>query len=100
MAETARRILDQLLQTRQLDADRYQQYLALAQKDTNALIKALNEDSQISAEALAQAKGIAISMPYANLEGKEISMDVLNILPQDLAENYQMLVFGKEGHKL
>ena len=100
MAETARQILDQLLQTRQLDADRYQQYLALAQKDTNALIKALNEDSQISAEALAQAKGIAISMPYANLEGKEISMDVLNILPQDLAENYQMLVFGKEGNKL
>ena len=64
------------------------------------MLKALNEDQEISGEALAQAKGQAISMPYINLEGKQITMEILNILPQDLAENYQMLVFGKEGNKL
>ncbi|HLC63793.1 MAG TPA: GspE/PulE family protein [Patescibacteria group bacterium] len=100
MAETARQILDQLLKEGQLDQDKYQHYLSLAEKDTNTLLKALNEDQEISGEALAQAKGQAISMPYINLEGKQITMEILNILPQDLAENYQMLVFGKEGNKL
>ncbi len=100
MSERARQILEQLLTDKQLDQEKYQRYLAMAEKDASALMKALNSDKHISEEALAQAKSRALNIPYINLEGKQISINLLNILPQDLAENYKMLVFGKDGNQL
>ena len=92
--------MEQLLTDKQLDQEKYQRYLAMAEKDASALMKALNSDKHISEEALAQAKSRALNIPYINLEGKQISINLLNILPQDLAENYKMLVFGKDGNQL
>jgi len=51
----------------------------------------------ISDEDWAQAKGIFYEIDYANLIGRSIDAEVLNILPQDLSENYQLIVFYKEG---
>lgn len=101
MSETSRQILDELKKGGQLDEPAYQRYLKLAQADDQqALMAALNADPAVAKEALAQAKGAVLGMPYVNLEGKEIPLSVLKILPQDLAENYQMLIFGQQGNAL
>ena len=51
----------------------------------------------ISDEDWTQAKALFFDMEYINLSGKVINAEILNILPQDLAENYRMVVFNKEG---
>ncbi len=101
MSETSRQILDELKKGGQLDDPSYQRYLKLAEdEDQQALLLALNEDPAIAKEALAQAKGIVLGIPYVNLEGKDLPLAVLKVLPQDLAANYQMLIFGQEGNVL
>ena len=99
MSETARQILDELLKAGELTPEKHQQFLKVAEKNPAEVFDKLKEE-KISPEALAQAKGKALSIPYVNLEGKVIPPAVLKILPQDLAENYQMLVFNKEGNIL
>jgi type IV pilus assembly protein PilB len=100
MPEISRQILEALLKGGQLNQAKYRQYQALLDGDQGAFFAALEADSDISSEALAQAKGAAWEVPYVNLEGKNIPLDILKILPQDLAENYQILVFGQEGNVL
>ncbi|MCX6785794.1 MAG: GspE/PulE family protein [Candidatus Komeilibacteria bacterium] len=100
MPETNRQILEALRSSGQLNQAKYQQYQALADQDQGAFFAAVEADSDISSEALAQAKGRAWEIPYVNLEGKNIPLGILKILPQDLSANYQMLVFSQEGSVL
>ncbi|MFA6304458.1 MAG: GspE/PulE family protein [Patescibacteria group bacterium] len=100
MTETGKQILDELKKGGQLTDEQYRSYLALTEGDQQAFFDNLNKDEKISQEALAQAKSRVLNIPYLNLEGKEIPLAVLKILPQDLSENYQMLVFGQEGNVL
>ncbi|MBT4850411.1 type II/IV secretion system protein [Candidatus Parcubacteria bacterium] len=51
----------------------------------------------VSDEDWAQAKAHFYDMEYVNLIGKKIEADILNILPQDLSENYKLVVFNKES---
>lgn len=99
MSETARQILDELLKAGELTQEKYQPLLKIAEKNPADFFDKLKEE-KISPEALSQAKGKALNIPYINLEGKTIPPAVLKILPQDLAENYQMLIFAQEGNLL
>lgn len=44
-----------------------------------------------------QAKGVFYGLEYKSLIGADIDPAILNVLPQDLAENYQMVVFAREA---
>ncbi len=83
-----------------LKAEQYQQLvdrqfasLAEAEKEIRRLILVSEED-------WAQAKGFFYNLEYANLLGRGIAGAVLNILPHDLAENYKMVVFNREGNTI
>lgn len=54
----------------------------------------------LSEEDWTQAKGIYYGLEYRTLMGTVIESEILNILPQDLADNYHMVVFGREGESL
>ncbi len=54
----------------------------------------------LSEEDWTQAKGIYYGLEYRTLMGTVITAETLNILPQDLADNYHMVVFGREGENL
>lgn len=100
MSDFNQQILEELKKVGQLTAAQAKKYQGLAYEDSAVLLQALEETKEISAEALAQAKGAVLGITYINLEGKNISLNILKILPQDLAENYQMLVIGQEGNVL
>lgn len=51
----------------------------------------------LSDEDWTQVKGIYYNLEYRSLMGIVIASDVLSVLPQDLADNYHMVVFGREG---
>lgn len=94
-------ILEELIKTGALNSLSQSRYLDMAKSASSSeLLEALNSDANISGEALSQAKGKVLDIPYVNLEDKQVSIDVLKILPQDLAENYQMAVFDRQGNEL
>jgi len=98
--ETVQQILDDLLKAGELSQEKHRQYSALNCQNFNELLRVLEKDGALTEEALAQAKSKALNLPYINLEGKDISLEVLKLLPQDLAENYQMLIFDKAGNEI
>ena len=100
MSETALQILDQLIKSGKLDQSQYDKYRVLAEDGLQAMLDYLEKNESFDPEEMAQVKSQALNIPYVNLEGKSVPLDVLKILPQDLSENYQMIVFGQDGNQL
>jgi len=100
MLDNTREILTELKNSGQLKEDRYLEYLKKTEESPDEVLLSLETDGFVSAEALAKARGKVFSIPYMNLEGKVLTGDILRILPQDLAGNYEMLIFNKEGNVL
>lgn len=55
---------------------------------------------KVTDEKAAEARGKVLGVPYINLHGIEINRDALALLPKDLAENYKMVIYGREGDEL
>ncbi|TSC95592.1 MAG: type II secretion system protein E [Parcubacteria group bacterium Athens1014_10] len=54
----------------------------------------------IKEDELLMAKSKFFNLPTVDLSREIIKKDVLEIIPKELAENYQMIAFGKIGNKL
>jgi type IV pilus assembly protein PilB len=50
----------------------------------------------VSEEEIAQAKSEIFNIPYIDIVGLIVDRELLKLLPKELAEAYQMVVFGKE----
>lgn len=66
-------------------------------KDVGQLIE---ESHLIREEELIKAKGQYYNIPYIDLFGRIIRAEVLNIIPPELANNYQMVAFNKAGNEV
>jgi type IV pilus assembly protein PilB len=51
----------------------------------------------VDEEGLAKLKAKLYNLPYTNLLEKKIKQEVLNIIPQEVAENYNIICFAKAG---
>lgn len=68
--------------------------------DLPKLEQALQKTKDISEEDITKAKAAIFNLPYTVLGEERIPGAILFILPRDLAENYQMVVFAKENDLL
>jgi len=59
------------------------------------LLKFIEKKSIVSEEDIARAKSKVLNVPYVDLFGRVISGPILNIIPRELAENYQMIAFNR-----
>jgi type IV pilus assembly protein PilB len=57
-------------------------------------------ENLVSEEELNQVKSELLSIPATTLKGKEIAIETLKIIPQEVAENYQMIAFERKGNEL
>lgn len=96
----AQQLLKELLNSGQLTERQTLFYQDLAKNDPASLENKLEQDTTIPEETLAQAKSKVLGIPYMNLEDKDVDLAVLKILPQDLADNYKILIYGKKGNVL
>lgn len=64
------------------------------------LEQGLLKNKNISEEDITEAKASIFNLPHILLGDERIPSAVLNIFPQDLAENYQMVVFAKDSDQL
>ena len=98
--ELQQKLLDELKTANLLTPEKYDEYLSLVKTDPTKLDQLLERDSLITTEGLVQAKGNVLNIPYINLEDKKLNVEALKILPQDLARNYRMIIFDKQGNEL
>ncbi len=54
----------------------------------------------ISENDLVDAKAKLLNVPVADLQNKTIDKKVLNLIPKEVADNYQMVPFAKDGNEL
>lgn len=78
-------------------------YQSLASRDYASFEEAQTEIRRvvlISDEDWTQVKGHFYDLEYVNLMGRGIDKKVLSILPKDLSDNYQLVVFNEENGTL
>ncbi len=54
----------------------------------------------VDAASLTAVKGKLLNVPVANLAGLKVPIEVLGLIPQEVAENYEMVAFDKKGPEL
>ncbi|MFA6466236.1 MAG: GspE/PulE family protein [Patescibacteria group bacterium] len=95
--QEAQKILDFLNKKELFNEDQYKELISSQYQTFEDLEKQVRRTILISDEDWAQTKGVFYDLEYVNLIGRKIESEILNILPEDLSENYQMVVFNKEG---
>lgn len=62
--------------------------------------KIIVQHNIVPIDKVTQAKAQLLNVPYIKLEGKAISTDVLNLIPEPAARRYQIIPFDKKGDEL
>ncbi len=62
--------------------------------------KIIIQHNIVPADKVTQAKAQLLNVPYIKLEGKAISTDVLNLIPEPAARRYQIIPFDRHGEEL
>ncbi|MDP2812152.1 MAG: GspE/PulE family protein [bacterium] len=93
-----KKLLDFLREKELINGDQYKDLFLETFDFFEDLEKSVRRISLISEEDWTQAKAVFFDLNYVSLIGRKIEADTLNILPADLSENYQMVVFNKEGN--
>lgn len=60
----------------------------------------ITEHNLVPKEKIAEAKATLLNVPYIKLEGKAISTDILNLIPEQVARRYKIVPFDKSGGEL
>ncbi len=93
-------LADLLLQQRLLTQAKLGELQALAQQQGETLDHVIERAGVVRDEELTKAKATLYNIPAVDLFGKIIRAEVLSIIPQDLAANYQMVAFAREDSEV
>jgi len=69
-------------------------------EESKNIIQVLEAGSSINADKLQKLKASFFGLPAIDFINKKIPKEVLNIVPQDLAENYGLIAFDKNKDEL
>ncbi len=94
------KLQDILIQKRFLTAEQVAEIEDLAQKQGQQLEEILLAKKLVSEGQLAEAKSQFYNMPYVDLVDRELPHEVVQLLPYELAENYQMVTFERMGNEV
>ncbi len=89
-------LLDLLLQQQLITQDQHRSFVDQNFQRMSEAEDFIKREIYIPDEKWTQIKSKILNLPYANLMGKVVKATILNTLPQDLAENYQVVVFDKD----
>jgi len=93
--------ISQLLFNRgKISADQFKKLNDESLATNVAVDELLEKEHFVSEDDLVRAKSEVFGLPIADLFGLTIDKELLKILPKELAETYQMVVFGQEENFL
>ncbi|MEA3249683.1 MAG: GspE/PulE family protein [Patescibacteria group bacterium] len=88
-------LLDILLETGQITEEQYKELITEQGESGKSYEKLIAEKRLVDDELLVKARGTVLGIPYADLVGQEIALDVLNLIPQEVADNNKAVAFAK-----
>lgn len=97
---TQKQVEDNLISNGVLSAEKLQILKQKSKTEKAPLLSILVSEKAVTEEALARAIAKTANLPYVNLSTAEIDKDVLDLLPQDIAERYMAVPLGEMQHKL
>ncbi|MDP2685374.1 MAG: GspE/PulE family protein [bacterium] len=65
-------------------------------KDDIKVVEMIESKGLVSEEDMAKIKGKVMGIPYIDIFGKNVSPSILNLIPRELSENYQVIAFNKQ----
>ncbi len=89
-----------LVSSGMLDAAKLAEARKKAKDNKEPLFGYLVKNSYITDEQLTKASATVTKLPYVNLANARIDPDVLQLLPQDIAERYMAVPLGEMQHRL
>lgn len=87
-------VVDILIEEGKLSLEKFEEVKQQAGKKAD-LLEFIEKKSIVSEEDIARTKSKVLNVPYVDLFGRVISGPILNIIPRELAENYQMIAFNR-----
>ncbi|MBI5467122.1 MAG: type II/IV secretion system protein [Candidatus Kerfeldbacteria bacterium] len=95
---TTQTLADVLLSQKALSASKLGELQAQAQQNHVTLDEIIEHANVVREEDLLKAKGMLYNVPPVDLFGKIVRAEILNIIPQELAINYKMAAFARDGN--
>ncbi len=99
-ATTQQQVEDHLLQDGILTPERLAILKTEAQQKDTPLLSLLVSEGHVSNEDLTKTVSRITKVPYVNLSAVQIDPDVLELLPQDIAERYMAVPLGEMQQRL
>ena len=93
-------LLEVLLKDRYISQDKLSELARESKKSGQDIIELIEEKKVVTDEEMAKAKAKAYGLPHIDLFGKIVRGEILNIISQDLAENYKMVAFEKQDNQV
>ena len=93
-------ILDELVRNNLLPKAKLEQIAKDADDHNRSVLTYIEEKRYVREEDLVQARAKVINVPYVDLFGRIVRGDVLNIISQELAQNYRMVAFNQVGNEV
>jgi type IV pilus assembly protein PilB len=93
-------ILAEIVRANYIPKDKLEEIQKEAADHDRTTLSYIEEKRYVREEDLVQAKAKVLNVPYIDLFGRIVRGDVLNIISQDLALNYQMVAFNQVGDEV
>ncbi|MBU1039459.1 Flp pilus assembly complex ATPase component TadA [Patescibacteria group bacterium] len=93
-------LADILLANKKITPDQLKQLQAEAAESGLNWEEVLRSSNLVKLEDIMAAKAQLFGMPYKDLVGHVIPIDVIKLIPQEIAENYQIVVFEQTGQEV
>ncbi|MFC1662814.1 GspE/PulE family protein [Patescibacteria group bacterium] len=93
-------ILDILLSQNVINQQTFQSIRTESAKTKQPIETLIMSTKTVREEDLVRAKSTLYNIPFADLFGRIVRAEVLNIVPQELAGNYQMVAFNRESNEI
>jgi len=95
---TTQTLADVLLEQKALMPAKLGELQAQAQQTGETLDSLIEKSGVVREDDIMKAKSVLYNVPSIDLFGKIVRAEILNIIPQELATNYRMVAFAREGN--
>ncbi|MBU0707695.1 GspE/PulE family protein [Patescibacteria group bacterium] len=93
-------LLDYLIAHNIATLEQIEQWKREAQAKSKSIIEIIEEAKEIKDDELLQAKSRVFNLPTIDLFGRVISVEVLKLIPEEIATNYKMICFSRTGSEI
>lgn len=100
MSKFSNLLLNKLVQKKLISAQDSQKLIAENKGIDKEIENLLLKKKIIDIESLTQIKGELLGIPYINLRGVSIDPAVIELIPLEIMENYQIVTFEQQGGEL